>query len=244
MAMAYRRRFAAVGFTIAQRVSFPPAAAALGWRERKEGRKRSISGRSRGCPLTLFLFLPRGEAAAARICEGTRSRPSKAELIRQLNSPLSSQQQPHSSLLTPQVAAGLATKKRGTLLPPLHFPSSDTFSSSPLHARLSVNPTAHPSSAVCFPSLPPSFHHKVSGRGGRLQMASSLLFLTLQPGNINCPSGFLESSYLEPLERSYRNSFNSTIPNHSCRQQCLSHQLLAQSSTCAFSKRSSPLFQA
>ena len=69
MAMAYRRRRrCAVGFTIAQRVSFPPAAAGsvvgvpFGWRERKEGRKRSISGRSRGCPLTLFLFLPRGGA--------------------------------------------------------------------------------------------------------------------------------------------------------------------------------------
>ena len=101
--------------------------------------------------------------------------------------------QPAIVLLAPSLAAtaslarfeagrtdSLATKKRGTLLPPppsaRHLSSSSLspLSRLPLHARLSVNPTAHPSSAVCFPCLPQS-----GGEGARLQMAASLLFMIL-----------------------------------------------------------------
>ena len=101
----------------------------------------------------------RGAFVSAAV-EGTRSRPSlkgsTAELIRQLNSPLSSQQQPHSPR---------NKKERYFVASPL-FPSSDTFSSpsSPAAACPFVRQSDSPSVLRGLLPLPSSFQHKVADR--------------------------------------------------------------------------------
>ena len=103
----------------------------------------------------------RGAFVSAAV-EGTRSRPSlkgsTAELIRQLNSPLSSQQQPHSPR---------NKKERYFVASPLFASSSssDTFFFSSPAACPFVRQSDSPSVLRGLLPLPSSFQHKVADRG-------------------------------------------------------------------------------